>query len=98
MINGALLPLPRVPARSYAAVQRSDRLLHQLHGLVHAGHTVVVVEHEMRVAAQADWVIDVGPGAGEEGGRIVAEGRPREVARAKSSRTAPFLAQALAGR
>ncbi|MBG9388601.1 excinuclease ABC subunit UvrA [Caenimonas aquaedulcis] len=73
----------------------ADRLLVQLNGLVDAGNTVIVVEHEMRVAAQADWVIDVGPGAGEEGGRIVAQGRPQEVARAKGSRTAPYLAQCL---
>jgi len=72
-----------------------DRLMLQLHGLVDAGHTVVVVEHEMRVAAQADWVIDVGPGAGEEGGRIVATGTPQEVAAASDSRTAPYLLAAL---
>jgi excinuclease ABC subunit A len=72
-----------------------DRLMLQLHGLVDAGHTVVVVEHEMRVAAQADWVIDVGPGAGEEGGRIVAAGTPHEVAGASDSRTAPYLRAAL---
>jgi excinuclease ABC subunit A len=70
-----------------------DRLLRQLHTLVDAGNTVIAVEHEMRVAAQADWVIDIGPGAGEEGGRIVAQGPPREVARAKGSRTARFLAE-----
>jgi excinuclease ABC subunit A len=68
-----------------------DRLMAQLHGLVDAGNSVVVVEHEMRVVADADWVIDIGPGAGEEGGRIVAEGTPRDVAAAKDSRTAPYL-------
>jgi excinuclease ABC subunit A len=73
-----------------------DRLLAQLHGLADAGHTVVLVEHEMRVAAQADWVIDVGPGAGGQGGRIVAAGRPQDVARVRESRTAPYLAQCLA--
>src|SRR5207253_6739511 len=51
-----------------------DKLMKQLDSLVAAGNTLVVVEHEMRVAAQADWVIDVGPGAGQEGGHIVAEG------------------------
>jgi excinuclease ABC subunit A len=56
---------------------------------------VVVVEHEMRIAAAADWVIDVGPGAGEAGGRIVAEGTPEQVARARGSRTASYLAAAL---
>ena len=74
-----------------------DRLMEQLHRLVEAGNTVVVIEHEMRVVAQADWVIDMGPGAGERGGRIVAEGRPREVAKVRASRTAEYLAVALAG-
>jgi excinuclease ABC subunit A len=73
-----------------------DRLMAQLHGLVDAGHTVVVVEHEMRVVAGSDWVVDVGPGAGDEGGRVVAAGRPEAVAQARDSRTAPFLAEALA--
>ena len=50
----------------------------QLDGLVDAGNTVIVVEHDMSVVAQSDWVIDVGPGAGEEGGRVVAEGKPGE--------------------
>jgi excinuclease ABC subunit A len=72
-----------------------DRLMRQLDGLVGAGNTVIVVEHEMRVAAQADWVIDVGPGAGGEGGRIVAQGTPEQVAASKQSRTAPYLAQCL---
>ena len=68
-----------------------DRLMAQLQGLVDAGNTVVVVEHEMRLVAASDWVIDMGPGAGEEGGRIVACGTPREVARATGSRTAAYL-------
>ena len=72
-----------------------DRLMKQLDSLVAAGNTLVVVEHEMRVAAQADWVIDVGPGAGAEGGRLVAEGSPQKVAQARDSRTAPYLAQCL---
>ncbi|MCE7032904.1 excinuclease ABC subunit UvrA [Lysobacter sp. GX 14042] len=72
-----------------------DRLMAQLHRLVETGNTVVVIEHEMRVVAQADWVIDMGPGAGERGGRIVAEGRPREVAKVRGSRTAGYLAAAL---
>jgi len=70
-----------------------DRLMLQLQGLVAAGNTVVVVEHDMRVAAQADWVIDVGPGAGDEGGRIVAQGTPQKVAASARSRTAPYLRQ-----
>jgi excinuclease ABC subunit A len=57
-----------------------------------------VVEHEMRVVAQADWVIDMGPGAGVQGGRVVAAGPPQEVAKARGSRTAPYLAECLRAR
>ncbi|KOG34147.1 ATP-binding cassette domain-containing protein [Streptomyces resistomycificus] len=70
-------------------------LLRQLHGLVDAGQTVVVVEHDMAVVAGADWVIDLGPGGGDEGGRIVAAGAPREVARAEGSVTAAYLGRVL---
>ncbi|MFE9740469.1 ATP-binding cassette domain-containing protein [Streptomyces sp. NPDC006477] len=75
-------------------------LMGQLHGLVDAGHSVVVVEHDMDVVATADWVVDLGPGGGDEGGRIVAAGPPDRVARAADSRTAPYLARStgLAGR
>ncbi|ROM49033.1 excinuclease ABC subunit A [Pseudomonas canadensis] len=72
-----------------------DRLLSQLNHLVDAGHTVVVVEHEMRVVAQSDWVIDIGPGAGDLGGKVVVSGTPQKVAKSKASRTAPFLAREL---
>ena len=68
-----------------------EKLLTQLQGLVSAGNTVVVVEHDMRVVAASDWVIDMGPGAGDEGGQVVAEGSPRAVARTKASKTAPYL-------
>ncbi|MDY0747650.1 excinuclease ABC subunit UvrA [Paucibacter sp. R3-3] len=68
-----------------------DKLLAQLNHLVDAGNTVVLVEHEMRVVAACDWVIDVGPGAGDDGGRLVACGSPQEVARMDGSRTAPYL-------
>ena len=70
-----------------------ERLLAQLHRLVDAGNTVIVVEHDMHVIAASDWMIDMGPGAGEEGGRIVAAGPPREVMHVKASRTAPYLRQ-----
>lgn len=73
----------------------ADRLMRHLQGLVDVGNTVVVVEHDMRAIAQVDWVIDLGPGAGEEGGRIIARGVPREVAEATVSLTAPYLKAAL---
>ncbi|MNF89676.1 UvrABC system protein A [compost metagenome] len=72
-----------------------DRLLEQLNTLVAAGHTVIVVEHEMRVVAQSDWVIDIGPGAGDQGGKIVVAGTPQKVAKSRKSKTAPFLARTL---
>jgi excinuclease ABC subunit A len=70
-----------------------ERLGAQLDGLVDSGNSVIVVEHDMRLVARSDWVIDIGPGAGEEGGRVVAAGTPLEVAQAAASRTAPYLAQ-----
>ena len=72
-----------------------EKLVVQLEGLVEAGNTVIVVEHDMQVVAASDWVVDVGPGAGEDGGRLVAEGRPDEVCRAAGSRTAPYLRRVL---
>ncbi len=74
-----------------------DRLLVQLNRLVDGGHTVVVVEHDMRTVAQSDWIIDMGPGAGDEGGRVVVAGRSPDVASHPASRTAPYLASALGG-
>ena len=75
--------------------QDIDRLMLQLGRLVDAGHTVIGVEHDMRVVAQSDWVIDIGPGAGDQGGTLVACGTPQQVAASAHSRTAPFLARAL---
>ena len=72
-----------------------EKLVTQLDGLVTAGNTVIVVEHDMRVVAGSDWVMDVGPGAGEEGGRIICAGSPQEVAGCRESRTAPYLARFL---
>ncbi len=73
-----------------------DRLLAQLNRLVDAGNTVVVVEHDMRTVVQCDWVIDMGPGAGDDGGKVVVAGRPSAVAAHPDSRTAPYLAAAIA--
>ena len=66
-----------------------------LHQLVDAGHTVVVIEHHLDVLADADHLIELGPEGGDAGGRIIAQGTPEEVARAKGSATAPFLAKIL---
>ena len=72
-----------------------ERLMTQLDGLVDGGNTVIVVEHDMRVVAGSDWVIDIGPGAGDEGGRVVATGTPIEVSRAGEGITARHLARFL---
>jgi excinuclease ABC subunit A len=70
-------------------------LLRQLHRLVDVGNTVVVVEHDLDTIASADWVIDLGPGGGDAGGRVVATGPPAQVARTRGSATAPYLARRL---
>ncbi|MET7597990.1 excinuclease ABC subunit UvrA [Streptomyces sp. NPDC005481] len=73
-------------------------LLEQLHRLVDAGNTVVLVEHDLDTIATADWVIDLGPGGGDAGGRVVATGTPAKVAGVKRSATARYLAPRLRGR
>lgn len=73
-----------------------EQLMKQLHELVNSGNTVIVVEHDMQSIASSDWVIDIGPGAGENGGNIVAEGLPRAVSKVKASVTAQYLAEYLA--
>ena len=70
-------------------------LLRQLHRLVDAGNTVVLVEHDLDAIATADWVIDLGPGGGDAGGQVVATGTPADVAKVEDSATAPYLAQRL---
>jgi excinuclease ABC subunit A len=75
-----------------------ERLMVQLHDLVDAGNTVIVVEHDMNVIAGSDWIIDIGPGAGDEGGKIVAAGHPHEIMQAKNSRTAPYLKEYLSAK
>jgi excinuclease ABC subunit A len=68
-----------------------DRLLRVLCRLVDQGNTVVVIEHNPDVIVAADWVVDLGPGAGAEGGRVVAQGTPAEVATAEASKTGAYL-------
>jgi excinuclease ABC subunit A len=70
------------------------KLMKQLDGLVESGNTVIVVEHDMGVAAASDWIIDIGPGAGDEGGRIVAAGTPEKIVSTAQSRTAIYLERA----
>jgi excinuclease ABC subunit A len=70
-----------------------EKLIAQLDGLVESGNTVIVVEHDMRVAAGSDWVMDIGSGAGDEGGHVVAFGTPAKVAGSSISRTAPYLSR-----
>ena len=67
------------------------KLLEVLNSLIYAGNTVVVVEHNLDVIKTADWIIDLGPGGGEDGGRIVADGTPEEVARVRESWTGKYL-------
>jgi excinuclease ABC subunit A len=69
------------------------KLLRQLNGLVDSGNTVIVVEHDMHVVASSDWVIDMGPGAGDEGGEVIVQGAPRQIMKSKVSKTAPYLSR-----
>ncbi|GAA1960127.1 excinuclease ABC subunit UvrA [Kitasatospora viridis] len=75
-----------------------DLLLGQLQRLVDAGNTLVLVEHDLRTIAAADWVIDLGPGAGDEGGRVIAEGHPRDLAGQGAGPTAHHLRRHLDAR
>ena len=75
-----------------------ERLLAQLERLVDSGATVIVVEHDLRVIAGSDWVLDLGPGAGDEGGRVVVAGSPQVVANSTKSRTAGYLRRYLSRR
>jgi excinuclease ABC subunit A len=70
-------------------------LLDVLHRLVDEGHTVIVVEHHLDLIAEADYVIDIGPEAGNRGGELVATGTPEEIIKSSKSRTAPFLKELL---
>ena len=74
------------------------RLVEVLQRLVDAGHSVVVIEHNLDLIAEADWLIDLGPEGGGQGGRIVATGTPEQIARAVKSYTGQFLRPFLAGK
>jgi len=77
-------------------MQDVDNLIGLLDRLVEAGRTVIVIEHNLDVVARADWVIDMGPGAGHDGGRVVFEGPPAELVRAEGSLTGEHLRRRLA--
>ena len=72
-----------------------QQLLKVIHRLVDEGNTVIVIEHNLSLIADADYIVDIGPEAGENGGEIVAAGTPEQVAKNKTSRTAPFLREVL---
>ncbi|MEY2562106.1 MAG: excinuclease subunit [Verrucomicrobiota bacterium] len=72
-----------------------ELLLKVLHRLVDEGNTVIVIEHNLSIIAEADYLVDIGPEAGADGGEIVASGTPEEVAKNRISRTAPFLREVL---
>ena len=72
-----------------------EKLLRVLHRLVDAGNSVIVIEHNLDVIAEAVWVIDMGPEGGKEGGNVVAQGAPEKIAKAKKSHTGKFLAGVL---
>jgi excinuclease ABC subunit A len=73
----------------------TKKLLHVLDRLVEGGNSVVVIEHNLDVIKYADWIVDLGPEGGDDGGRVIAEGTPEEVARSKESFTGHFLAKVL---
>jgi len=75
-----------------------DCLLRVIQRLVDAGNTVIIIEHHMDVIKNADYIIDLGPGAGDEGGYLIASGTPEEVAKIDSSATGRYLKDVLAGR
>jgi excinuclease UvrABC ATPase subunit len=76
-------------------MQDVDNLIGLLDRLVESGRTVIVIEHNLDVVARADWVIDLGPGGGHDGGTVIFEGTPAELVRAESSLTGVHLRRRL---
>jgi excinuclease ABC subunit A len=72
-----------------------EKLIHVLHRLVESGNTVVVIEHNLDLMANADWIIDMGPEGGDGGGKVIANGTPAKIVKSKRSKTAPFLEKLL---
>jgi excinuclease ABC subunit A len=68
-----------------------QKLLDVLHTLTDAGNTIIVIEHNLDVIKTADWIIDLGPEGGDEGGYIIAQGTPEDVAKVEKSHTGRFL-------
>ena len=75
----------------------TDRLLQQLRNLAEAGSTVIVVEHDLQIIAQSDWIIEIGPGAGRHGGKVVAACTPADFVNQQNSVTAPYLREYIKG-
>jgi excinuclease UvrABC ATPase subunit len=76
-------------------MQDVDNLIGLLDRLVESGRTVIVIEHNLDVIARADWVIDMGPGAGHDGGKVIFEGRPAQLVEAEGSLTGQHLRRRL---
>ncbi len=72
-----------------------EKLIHVLHRLVESGNTVIVIEHNLDLMANADWIIDMGPEGGSQGGKVIARGTPTKITQSKKSHTAPFLQKLL---
>src|SRR5437016_11256916 len=94
--------IPRPPRSTlfpYTTLFRSDvnKLLEVLHRLTDLGNTVIIIEHNLDVIRNADWLIDLGPEGGEDGGRLIAQGTPEQVARVKKSYTGQALAHYFIG-
>src|SRR3954464_4788700 len=91
---GSTLDLPEEPTIGLHMAD-IELLLSVRHRLVDEGNTVIIIEHNLSVIAEADYIVDLGPEAGADGGELVACGTPEEVSKNRLSRTAPFLRDVL---